>query len=100
MTSNYIIVPIKLCLDVGNDKYIILCTFGSRIMSGFEGKHGGPPKQPPRPQAFKWQEKQKMLGLNRVRYIFLANKDYCCYLIFLIFSLILLVKILQKPHCL
>ena len=70
MTSNYIIVPIKLCVDVGNDKYIILCTFGSRIMSGFEGKQGGPPKQPPRPQAFKWQEKQKKLGLNRVRYIF------------------------------
>ena len=100
MTSNYIIVPIKLCLGVGNDKYIILCTFGSRIMSGFEGKQVGPPKQPPHPQAFKWQEKQKKLGLNRVRYIFLANKDYCCYLIFLIFSLILLVKILQKPHCL
>ena len=40
MTSDYIIVPIKLCVDVGNDKYIILCTFGSRIMSGFEGKQG------------------------------------------------------------
>lgn len=40
MTSDYIIVPIKLSVDVGNDKYIILCTFGSRIMSGFEGKQG------------------------------------------------------------
>ena len=33
MTSNNVIVSIKLCLDVGNDGYIILCNFGGR---GFE----------------------------------------------------------------
>ena len=33
MTSNYVIVSIKLCLDVRNDEYIILCNFGGRIMS-------------------------------------------------------------------
>lgn len=31
---------IKLCLDAGNDRCIILCSFGSRIMSAFEGKLG------------------------------------------------------------
>ena len=35
MTSYHIIVPIKFCLDVGNDECIILCNFGGRIMSGF-----------------------------------------------------------------
>ena len=44
MTSNYFIVPIKLNLNVGNDEYIILWNFGSRIMSGFEVIDGGPPK--------------------------------------------------------
>ena len=61
MTSDYTIVPIKLCLDVGNDEYIILCTFGRRIMSGFEVKQGDRQiKQPPKTSA-KGQEKQKKL---------------------------------------
>ena len=34
MTSNYVIVSVKLCLKVGNNDYIILCNFGGRIMSG------------------------------------------------------------------
>ena len=36
MTSNYVIliVSIKLCLDVGNRWYIILCYCGGRFMSG------------------------------------------------------------------
>ena len=29
-------VSIKLCLDVRNDEYVILCNFGDRTMSGFE----------------------------------------------------------------
>ena len=42
ITSNYVIVSIKLCLDVGNDECIILCSFCGCIMSGFEGiKEGG-----------------------------------------------------------
>ena len=36
MTSNYVIVFIKLCLDAGNDEYIILCSFCGPTMSGFE----------------------------------------------------------------
>ena len=61
MTSDYTIVPIKLCLDVGNDEYIILCTFGRRIMSGFEVKQGDRQiKQPPKTST-KEQEKQKKL---------------------------------------
>ena len=27
MTSNYVIVSVMICLDVGNDEYIILCNF-------------------------------------------------------------------------
>ena len=34
MTSNYVIVSVKLYLNVGNNQYIILWNFGSRIMSG------------------------------------------------------------------
>lgn len=36
MTSNYVIVLIKLRLNVGNDKYIILCNISGLIMNGFE----------------------------------------------------------------
>ena len=35
-TSDYVIVSIKLCLDFGNDDYVILCNFWCRIMSGFD----------------------------------------------------------------
>ena len=33
MTSNYVIVSIKLCLDIGN-KEIVLCYCGGRFVSG------------------------------------------------------------------
>ena len=36
MTSDYVIVSIKLCPEVGSDEYIIVCDFGGRRMSGFE----------------------------------------------------------------
>ena len=35
MTSNYVIVSIKLCLDVENKEYIFLRYCGGRIISGF-----------------------------------------------------------------
>ena len=41
MTSDYVIVSIKLCPEVGNDEYIIVCNFGGRRMSGFEVIGGG-----------------------------------------------------------
>jgi len=41
ITSNYVIVSIKLCLDDGNDVCIILCSFCGCIMSGFEAIKGG-----------------------------------------------------------
>ena len=41
MASDYIIVSVKLCLDVGNNEYIILCNFDGRSMSGFEVIAGG-----------------------------------------------------------
>ena len=36
MASNYVIMSIKLCLDVGNDKDSSLYNFGGLILSGFE----------------------------------------------------------------
>ena len=45
MASNYVIVSIKLCLDVANYEYIILCNFDEPIVSAFE-VIGVPPKHP------------------------------------------------------
>ena len=54
-------MSIKLCLDVRNDEYIILCNFGDRTMSGFEvierGLLGSPPVA----------ASEKKPNLNRVR---------------------------------
>ena len=36
MTLNYVIVSVRLCVDVKNDGYIIKCDFGGRIMSCFK----------------------------------------------------------------
>ena len=36
-------MSIKLCPDVGNDVYIILCNFGVGTISGFQVKDGGLP---------------------------------------------------------
>lgn len=41
MKSNYVIVSIKIRLDLGNDGYIILYNFGDRIMSGLKVIEGG-----------------------------------------------------------
>ena len=41
ITFNYVTGSI-----IGTDEYIILCTFGDRIMSGLEVKEGGPPGRP------------------------------------------------------
>ena len=43
MTSNYLILSIMSLLEVENDKYIIMCNFGARDISGFEFI-GGPSK--------------------------------------------------------
>ena len=58
MTSNNVIVTIKLCLDVG--KYFILCNFGGRIIRGFKVIEGSLQSQPT-PLAGR-----KKNGLNRV----------------------------------
>ena len=55
------IVSIKLCLDVRNDEYIILCNFGDRTMSGFEVTEGDLLGSPPVAAS------KKKPGLNRVR---------------------------------
>lgn len=44
MTSYYVIVSIKVFINVEKDECIILCTFGGPInISGFEVLDGGPP---------------------------------------------------------
>ena len=50
MMSDYVIVSIKLCLEVENDEYIIVCNFGGLRMSSFEvieGGGGGGSEDPP-----------------------------------------------------
>ena len=46
MTSNYVIMSIKVRLDVANSKNIILCNFGSRIKRCFEVIEGAPEAPP------------------------------------------------------
>ena len=53
MTSNYVIVPIKLCLVVGNDERFLLCDFGGRIMSGLKKVLGRAREAPIRSQEAK-----------------------------------------------
>ena len=64
MASSYVTVPIKLCLDAGNDEYIIRCNFVGRNMSIFEVIVGAAAGYPPPPLP---QEAHEMKGLNRVK---------------------------------
>lgn len=64
MASSYVTVPIKLCLDAGNDEYISRCNFVGRNMSFFEVIVGAAPGYPPPPPL---QEADEMKGLNRVK---------------------------------
>ena len=41
MTSDYVIMSIKLCPVVGNNEYIIVCDFVGRRMCGIEVLEGG-----------------------------------------------------------
>lgn len=38
--SYYVSQSIRLCLEVENDEYIMLCNFGGRSMDGFKVKEG------------------------------------------------------------
>ena len=53
----------KLYLDDRNNEYIVLCKFGSHIISGYRVSGVGPPK-PPSPGPGKQIKKP---GLNRVK---------------------------------
>jgi len=50
MTSHYVIVSIKLSLEVGNDEYVVQCNFDGHSMTVFEvievGGGGGASKAP------------------------------------------------------
>ena len=70
MTSDYVIVSIKFCPQVGNCKYIIVCNFGGRTISdlrvtergrGGGGVGGGLEYSEPSPVA------KKKLGLQRFK---------------------------------
>ena len=60
----------KLCQEVGNDEYMIVCNFGSRRMNGFEviereeGRDGGGGGRAPMPLPVTGNKKKP--GLNRV----------------------------------
>ena len=49
MTSDYVIMSIKLCPVVGNNEYIIVCDFVGRKMGGIEVLEGGFLDPPPHP---------------------------------------------------
>jgi len=60
MTSDYVIVSIKLCPEVGHGEYIIVCNFGGRTMSGLrvmERGGGGGEGSEPNPVAEKKNKK-------------------------------------------
>ena len=60
--TDCVIVSIKLCQDVENDEYIILCNFGGHITRSFgviEESLSPPPPPPPRSQEAKKKNKEK-----------------------------------------
>ena len=63
MTSNYVILLIKLSLNVGNDDFIILCNFDGLIISGLEAEEGGL-RTSPSPRPFPVAGSKKLTGLN------------------------------------
>ena len=80
MTSNNVIVTIKLCLDVG--KYFILCNFGGRIIRGFKVIEGSLESQPT-PLA----GSKKKNGLNRVNDNIreMSSRKHCGYKLQIVF---------------
>ena len=58
VTSDYVIVSIKLSPEVGNDEFIIVCNFGGRGMSDLKVMEGRGLRALPS------HRKQKKLGLN------------------------------------
>ena len=59
MTSDYVIVTIKLCPEVGIDEYIIVCY----KEGGLRALPPPPPPPPPTPE----RRKQKKPDLNKVK---------------------------------
>ena len=58
MTLDYVIVSIKLCPEVGNDEFIIVCNFGMSDLKVMEGRDL---------RALPSHRKQKKLDLNWVK---------------------------------
>ena len=75
MTSDYVIMSIKSCPEVGNDEKIILCGFGGRSMSVFEVIEGGGGSQ--RPPSGRLPSRSWIL---KCLICFLPNKRRCSYL--------------------
>ena len=60
MTSDNVIVSIKLCPEAGNDESIDVCNFSGHRMSGFEVLEAGPPS--PLPPVRKKQKRPVGIG--------------------------------------
>ena len=82
MTSNNVIVTIKLCLDVGN--YFILCNFGGRIIRGFKVIEGSLQSQP---TPLAGSKKKKKNGLKRVNDNIreMSSRQLCGYKLQIVF---------------
>ena len=72
MTSDYFFVSTKLCPEVGNDKYMVLCNFGGRSMSGFDVIEGGGGSG-----AHRSQKAKKKPGLKGVKRRLMQNPGIC-----------------------
>ena len=78
MTSDYVIVSIKLCSEAGNDECFVLCNFIGCSISSFEvigeGRGGGGgswgPLEGPRSR-----EARKKPGINRVKNLYFIVKS-------------------------
>ena len=60
MTSDNVIVSMKLCPEAGNDESIVVCNFGGHRRSGFEVLERGPPS--PLPPVRKKQKRPVGIG--------------------------------------
>ena len=73
MTSDYVIVAIKLCPEAGNDEWFVLCNFIGCSISSFEvigeGWGGGALWRP------SVKRSEKKTGINRVKNLYFIVKS-------------------------
>ena len=69
MESDYVIVSTKLCPEVGNDEYIVLCNFGAIVCTVLKLWRGASKLKPP----FPGRRKRNKARLNKVKIFLLIR---------------------------